>query len=243
MMQDIGEDIKLILKSLERNRFDARYAETEAEAKAAIMAMIPPTASIGIGDSTTLKQIGIIDDLVRDGFEVVNPFTAELMRDTRNNPVTLRRFMDMAKMALRTDIFLTGCNAVTRDGKIVSIDYTGNRVVGMIFGVPKAILVVGRNKIVGNIDEAIYRIKNVIAPTHAKQRGRKTPCAKTSKCTDCSSQDRICNVTVTLEKTPSYTELSIIIINQDLGLSWDSAWDKERINRIKSHYQTASVFL
>ena len=243
MMQDIGEDIKLILKSLERNRFDARYAETEAEAKAAIMAMIPPTASIGIGDSTTLKQIGIIDDLVRDGFEVVNPFTAELMRDTRNNPVTLRRFMDMAKMALRTDIFLTGCNAVTKDGKIVSIDYTGNRVVGMIFGVPKAILVVGRNKIVDNIDEAIYRIKNVIAPTHAKQRGRRTPCAKTNKCTDCNSQDRICNVTVTLEKKPSYTELSIIIINQDLGLSWDSAWDRERINSIKSHYQTASVFL
>jgi hypothetical protein len=165
------------------------------------------------------------------------------MRDIRQNPVTLRKFMDVAKVALRTDVFLTGCNAVTKDGKIVSIDYTGNRVVGTIFGVPKAILVVGRNKIVNDIDEAIYRIKNVIAPAHAKQRRRNTPCAKTGKCTDCNSRDRICNVTVTLEKKPSYTDISIIIINQDLGLSWDLSWDRERINKIKFYYQTAPAFL
>ena len=65
----------------------------------------------------------------------------------------------MCRNAIGTDVFMTSCNAVTRDGKIVSVDYAGNRVAGTIYGGDKVILAIGRNKIVRNLDEAIYRIK------------------------------------------------------------------------------------
>jgi len=89
---------------------------------------------------------------------------------------------------------------------------------------------------VKDLDEAIYRIKNVIAPTHAKRKEQKTPCAITGKCNNCDSPDRICNVTIVLEKKPAHTDLSIIIVNEDLGLGWNPAWDEKRISQIRADY-------
>ena len=127
-------------------------------------------------------------------------------------------------------------NAVTKDGKIVSIDSTGNRVAAMIHSANRVILTISRNKIVEDVDEAIYRIKNVIAPAHAKRKGRSTPCTKTGKCTDCNSPDRICNITVILEKNSKTIDLSVVLINEDLGLRWSPDYEEERINEIWAKY-------
>jgi hypothetical protein len=196
------------------------------------MEMIPVRSTIGIGDSVTLRQTGILTDLSQRGNKVVNPFRKELTQDAaKRNP-----FIRMCRRSISTDVFMTSCNAVTEDGKIVSIDYAGNRVAGMVFGGSKVVLVAGKNKIVPHLDEAISRIKNVIAPFHAKYKGRNTPCAATGVCTDCHSPARLCNVTVILERNPGHTDSSIILVDQDLGLAWDPAWDEERIREIKSGY-------
>jgi L-lactate utilization protein LutB len=71
---------------------------------------------------------------------------ARLSREDRN---TLRRQASLA------DVFLTGSNAVTLDGKLVNTDATGNRVSAMIWGPKKTILVAGANKIVQDVDEAL----------------------------------------------------------------------------------------
>jgi len=232
MIPDISQDIELTLKSLKVNRFDARFAQTVAEAKTMMLEMIPLTSSVGVGDSVTLRQIGILDELVRRGNEVINPFTWGLTQ----NPAKRRLFIQTCRRTFGTDVFITSSNAVTEDGKIVSIDYAGNRVAGTIHGAEKVILPIGRNKIVKDVNEAIYRIKNVIAPAHAKRKECKTPCAVTGKCNDCDSPDRICNVTIVLEKKPAHTDLSIILINEDLGLGWDPAWNEKRISEIESNY-------
>ena len=235
-MQDMSQDIEATLKSLKANHFDARFAQTAAEAKTMMLEMIPSTATVGVGDSATLRQIGILEELTQQGNEVINPFTKELTKDMAENPALQRLFLQTGRRALGTDVFLTGCNALTKDGKIVSIDRVGNRVAGTIFGGLKVILPIGRNKIVEDVDGAIHRIKNVIAPAHAKRRERKTPCATTGKCNDCDSPDRICGITIILEKKPLYTDFSVILINEDLGLGWDPAWDEKRINQIRSNY-------
>jgi len=54
----------------------------------------------------------------------------------------------MTREALRSDVFLTGSNTVTLDGKLVNTDMVGNRVAGMIYGAKKVVLVVGKNKLV-----------------------------------------------------------------------------------------------
>lgn len=236
MTSDILSKIELTLKSLRDNHFDAHFAETASEARQIMLEMIPKGASVGVGDSATLKQIGILDELVQQGNKVTNPFTEELTRNYQADATKTRLLIQTCRSTFGTDVFITSSNAITQDGKVVSIDYAGNRVAGMIYGAPKVILAVGKNKIVNDFDEAIHRIKNVIAPEHAKRRGRKTPCAITGSCNDCDHKERICNVTVVLEKKPAHTDLSIIMINEDLGLGWDPAWDTGRINEIRDNY-------
>ena len=234
MTQEVSQDIEMTLKSLKANRFDARFAQTAVEAKKMMLEMIPLTASVGVGDSATLRQIGILEELIRRGTEVINPFTRELAQNMGDNPFI--RMRQMERMTFGADVFLASSNALTEDGKIVSIDGAGNRVAAMIFGAPKVILPIGRNKIVRDVATAIYNIKNIIAPIHAKRTEHKTPCAVTGKCNDCDSPDRICNITVILEKRSMCTDLSIILINEDLGLSWNPTWDDKRISEIRSSY-------
>ena len=74
---------------------------------------------------------------------------------------------NISRQIFSCDIHVAGTNAVTIDGKLVNIDAVGNRVGSMFFGPKRVFIVVGKNKIVKNIDEALYRIKNLIAPFHA----------------------------------------------------------------------------
>ncbi len=143
-MTGVSPDIALTLKALKGNHFDARFVPTVAEAKAMVLEMIPLTSRVGIGDSVTLRQMGVIDELVRRGNKVINPFTLELT----GGPAKSRLFIRTCRKTFSTDVFITGSNAVTEDGKIVSIDYAGNRVAGIIYGAEKVILLAGRNKII-----------------------------------------------------------------------------------------------
>jgi hypothetical protein len=149
----------------------------------------------------------------------------------------------MLKKSALCDVFLTGTNAVTLDGRLINVDAVGNRVSGILFGHKFSIIAVGKNKIVKDLDEAFYRIRNLIAPTHARLRvdlgghPLKTPCIATGQCGDCRSKDRICNVFTIIEGKPLKTDINVIIIDEDLGLAWDESWPKERIIRIIEEYK------
>ncbi len=62
---------------------------------------------------------------------------------------------------------MASANAITYDGKIVLLDGTGNRVAGVTFGPKKVILVIGRNKLVKDLDTAFYHIYNYVAPMNS----------------------------------------------------------------------------
>lgn len=225
--------IERTLEALKRNGFAPHFASDGAAARQIVLDMISPDATVGAGDSTTLRQIGVFEALAERGQQVINPFTRELTLDPAKHPLmqkTLRR-------TLGNDVYVTGANALTLEGILVSTDRTGNRLAGMIFGAPQVIVVVSQNKIVRNVEEALRRIKDVIAPAHAGWKGRKTPCAATGNCNDCDSPDRICRITVIIEKRPQFTEMSVVLVGEDLGLGWDPLWPNERIEAIRSWYQ------
>ena len=99
-------------------------------------------------------------------------------------------------------------------------------------------MVVGQNKIVKNLNEAFHRIKKVISPSHAKNRGIKNvPCVGKGECVDCHVRERICNILVILEGKPKRTEIEVIIVGEDLGLGWDPRWPNKRIAAIWENYQ------
>jgi len=221
------------LKNLAANNFEAKFVKSSDAVKEIVLGSISRDAIVGIGDSATVRQIGIVEELEKNGIKVLNPFSSELT--TNNSKTTLRD--NISRQIFLCDVLVVGTNAVTRDGKLVNVDAVGNRVASMIFGPRKVFVIVGKNKIVKDVNEAIYRIKNLIAPFHAKTKEFATPCAKTGKCNNCNAPKRICSVTSIIEKRPWRTEISVILVDEDLGLSWDEIWSEKRIQNIKRNYE------
>jgi len=174
--------------------------------------------------SVSVSQLGLTDQLRKRGNKGLDfPKPGESF------------FEEMRKG--RKDVLLVSTNALTMDGKLVNIDGMGNRVAGMFFGVRKVFLLVGANKIVRNLDEALERVQKTIAPYHAKYIGVNTPCAATGECSDCNSPQRICNITTIISKKPPLVDLVIVLVGEDLGLGWDPEWPEERIEKITSAYR------
>jgi hypothetical protein len=235
-------DIEKILSSLRSRHIKGIFAEDYEEANQKILALIPLNATVGIGDSTSMRQLGILQALRERGTKIPNPF------EPKGEEISVENFRQRRATALKdatlSDVFLTGTNALTPDGKLVNVDATGNRVAGMFWGHFLSVIVVGRNKIVKNLDEALQRIRNIIAPSHFRIRtgelgGRKreTPCVVTGRCNDCRAEDRGCNIFTIIEGKPSQTNLNVILVNQDLGLGWDPTWPQERISKILDNYK------
>jgi hypothetical protein len=226
MTASMNKEIGKVIKSLKANNFKpVEYVEKAEDAIDMVLDMIPEDASLEMAGSISVNQLGLINRLIERGNK--GPDFSKLGK------------VSMADMVrTRKDVLLASTNAVTLDGKLVNTDMMGNRVSAMILGPKKVILLIGRNKIVRDLDEALHRIKNVIAPYHAKTMGMKTPCAKTGKCADCSSPQRICNVTTIISKKPPGVEFAIILVGEDLGLGWDPNWPEKRIEKIASAYRS-----
>lgn len=213
MDQSIFKDIyfkrcQLALTALKANGFKVIYADNSKEALDKVMSLIPKEAKVGIGGSVTVRDIGLVEAIKKQN----NPIFMDW-----GKPLELKEKLKVRKEALTSDVYLTSSNAITLQGQLVSVDGTGNRVSAMIFGPKKVIVVAGANKLVGTLDEALARIKNIACPLNGKRLNLKTPCALTGKCTDCNSPDRMCKVTVILEKKPSLSDITIVLVGENLG--------------------------
>lgn len=240
--------IEETLSALRSRHIGGIFARDLEDANQKILNLIPVDATVGIGDSTTLRQLGVLAELKKRGTKVLAAHDPELIKSGHKDLEQMR--MDILRQATVCDIFLTGTNALTRDGRFVNVDATGNRVAGMFWGHPLSIIVVGKNKIVENLDEAFHLVRHVIAPNHIYIRtvelGRKeirTPCAKTGECSDCRSSDRRCNIFSIIESKPKRTTINAIIVDADLGLGWNPSWPRERILNIQNNYKRFRSYL
>ncbi|MFC1964864.1 lactate utilization protein [Chloroflexota bacterium] len=218
---------KRAVASLQKMGINAQYVPTCAEALSAILEIIPAGVRVVRGDSVTVDQVGIMPALKeRKQNEVIDPFE----RDASGNPLVaeVEERRRMEKQAFSADIFITGTNAVTLDGKLVSTDALGNRVAPMLYGPEKVILVIGANKIVKDLDEALERIHEVCAPMNARRHAVKhhvkefgeLPCARTGRCVDCTHDWRICRLTVIIEGTFVWARgrINVVLVGADLGI-------------------------
>ena len=201
---------KIAVGALKRNNFGASYAPSVAEACKQVLALIPENASIGFGGNMTAGEIGLLDLLKAGPYTLINPPWTEAALPGPER-IALR------KQSVSADVFISGTNAVTLDGKLVNIDATGNRLAGMTFGPKKCIIIVGVNKVSRTLDDALTRAKHVAAPINAKRLNRDTPCVGSGECADCDSPDRICNITQIIHKRPGAIDLHVVIVGEELG--------------------------
>lgn len=198
--------------ALTRNGFRAWVVADAAAAGDAAWRLIAETApaTVGYADSKTMLATGIVGRVRREAnLRLVDGFDPSKPRDEN---------LQARREALLSDLFMTGANAVTEDGRLVWLDMVGNRIAAVAFGPRHVILFVGRNKLVKDEEAARARIRQIAAPLNAKAHETfRTPCRTTSRCHDCNSPDRICNAWLVMEKCHPRERISVILVNEELG--------------------------
>jgi L-lactate utilization protein LutB len=198
--------------ALEANNFEVFVANNTNEAKNIVLEkIIPKTAakSVSWGGSLTFIATKLYDALKKSSdLKVLDTFDKNLPPEES---------LERRRQSLLVDLFITGSNAVTETGQLVNLDMFGNRVAAITFGPKNVVILLGRNKIVPDLDVAMFRIKNYAAPVNAIRLDKKTPCVKTSYCEECKSHDRICNTWTITEKSFPKGRVKVILINDDLG--------------------------
>jgi hypothetical protein len=204
----ISEKVKRAMENLEKNNMEAYYAEDEKEVIAKISEIVKEGETVAVGGSMTLFETGVIDYLRNGKFNFL---------DRYKDGITPDELKDIYRKSFSADSYFVSTNAITENGELYNVDGTGNRVAAMIYGPDKVVVIIGINKIVKDVDEAIKRNREFSAPANAKRLNRKTPCAKVGYCMNCSSEERICNEYTLIKRQGKKGRIKVIFVNKELG--------------------------
>jgi len=199
--------INAAAKALEANGFKVMIAQNKEVAKELVLSLIPEGSTVGVGGSTTIRELNIIEELERRGFKVIHHWVK----------VSPEESLEIRRKALTSDVYLSSSNAVTLDGKLINIDASGNRVAAMMFGPKRVIIVVGRNKLTRNLEEGLLRARNIAGVANSIRLNYKTPCTTLGYCVECKVAEKPCNVVVIMERKPLNTDVYVVLVNEDLG--------------------------
>jgi len=196
------------LNAIKQNNITAVFAENRDIAVEEIMKRIPAKATVTHGGSLTIRELGLIDRLSKGNYNYLRVKGKSSASDSA----------EIRRAAFYADVYLTSVNAITRDGRLVAIDGYGNRTAAIMFGPSKVIIVAGKNKIVDTLDDALKRIRDFVAPVHARRRNWNVPCTETGKCVNCKKTDRICNKTMIIEYERDQDRTTLVLVDEDLGI-------------------------
>lgn len=196
------------IENLEKNNMKGYFVQNEEETINKIEELIKEEDTVTVGGSMTLFETGIIDFLRNGKYNFLDRYKEGL---------TPEDIKDIYRKSFSADAYFTSSNAVTEEGELYNVDGRGNRVAAMIYGPDKVIVVVGVNKIVKDLDEAIMRNREWAAPANAKRLDKKTPCAEVGYCMDCKSKDRICSEYVVIKRQMDEGRIHVVIVNKELG--------------------------
>ena len=150
------------VEALNKRRFEAYYCSTAEEAVEKALELIPREDTVSWGGAMTVDELGLKQRLAQEGYTLLD-------RDTAKTPEEKQAIM---RQALTCGTFLMSSNAISKDGQLVNIDGMGNRVAAMCFGPRQVVVIAGMNKVLGTLDDAVARARNVAAPANAQRGGR-----------------------------------------------------------------------
>ncbi|SCI11499.1 MULTISPECIES: lactate utilization protein [unclassified Romboutsia] len=200
--------IERTIKALEKNNMSGYFAKDEKELFNIIEGLLKEGDLVACGGSMSLFNTKIIDYLKNGKYNFL---------DRHNSNLKPEDVKEIYRKSFFADAYFASTNAITENGELYNVDGNGNRVAAMLYGPDKVILIVGVNKIVKDVQEAINRNKYVCAPANAKRLGTRTPCQATGVCMDCSSPERICCEYTLIKKQRTAGRMHVIFINENIG--------------------------
>src|SRR5947209_3430128 len=143
--------------ALEANGISVVRAANAAEAKRVVLDLIPDGSQVHHGASQSLDVSGIAEEIERSGrYEPLRPRVFSMDRATQAD--------EIRRLAASPDLMLGSVHAVTETGSLVAASASGSQLGPYASGAGKVILVVGTQKIVPDLEDALRRIDEYAFP-------------------------------------------------------------------------------
>lgn len=210
-------NIEKTMKNLERNGFKPFFVKTKEEVVPLVKTLVNKGESVSNGGSVTLNETGVSELIACGDYDFIDR-TGLQGEELRQSYIR----------AFGCDTYFCSSNAVTENGELYNVDGNSNRVACIVYGPKQVIMVVGKNKIVKDINDAVVRVKEQAAPPNTVRLNIDTPCSKTGKCVSlsmenpnlcdgCAVDGRICCNYVVSAKQRHKDRIKIIIVDENLG--------------------------
>ena len=194
-----------LINTLETCGYAVHFVQTKEDALNLSKTFIKANMSVGLGGSESVKEIGLLDYLInKKDIILFNQYEDGISMDEN---------IHRRRQGLVSDIFVTSTNAITKDGKLVNADGSGNRVAAFSYGPKNVLVIVGINKIVENLEAGFKRIMEVAAIKNIERINNKAiEMGKEAK----YNIDNIANK-FSWVKADDKDRIIIILINEELG--------------------------
>ena len=131
--------------------------DTGADARRAVLEMIPEGAEVHSGKSKTLEDIGLFHEFQDSGrYDFVRTRMFAMDRATQGR--------EIRKLTAAPDYMVNSAQAITEEGIIVVASASASQVGPLASGAGRVIFVVGSQKIVRDLDAAYERILEHVLP-------------------------------------------------------------------------------
>src|SRR5207302_4433778 len=149
--------VKRTIAALEANGIAALRAADLAEAKRLVLDLIPEGSEVHSGASQSLELTGVRDEIKESGrYEPIRPRIWSMDRNTQGD--------EIRRLGAAPAVMLGSVHAVTETGALLAASMSGSQLGPYVSGAGKVILVVGRQKIVSDLEEGLPRINEYAFP-------------------------------------------------------------------------------
>ena len=204
----MNEIILTVKQALERNNIEVHLVDGKDDVVGKVAELLHDGDSVAVGGSNTLWTTGVIDHLRSGRYRFY---------DRHEQGLTPRQIRRVFLQSFTVDAYLCSANAVTLNGEIYNVDGNSNRIAAICYGPDSVIMVVGKNKIVKDLEEAKTRVEQIAAPANCVRLNKDNPCVKMGECMHCNHESTICNQYVVTRRSGEKGRIHIILVNEELG--------------------------
>jgi hypothetical protein len=149
--------IEKVVAALRGNNVDVRVVGTGEEARRLVLDLVPAGAEVHSGRSKTLEDLGLLHELFESGrYDSVRARYLPMDRKTQGR--------EIRKLVAAPDYMLGSVQAVTEGGDLVIASASASQLGPYASGAGRLILIVGSQKIVRDLDDALRRIDEEVFP-------------------------------------------------------------------------------
>jgi L-lactate utilization protein LutC len=137
--------------------FKVQVADAAEHARQLVLGAIPEGSEVHIALSETIRELGITEEIDESGrYDSIRGRLSTLDRETDGR--------EMRKLGAAPDYIVGSAHAITDDGQIVVGSGSGSQLGAYAYAGGNVILVVGHQKLVGDLDEGLRRVHEYSLP-------------------------------------------------------------------------------